>query len=133
MARPISVPSSFSSHPLDLQVSYRLGAPLIYVKGELDHQTAPQLRAAIEEEWASAPPAVILELSGMSYLDSGGLSVLFDALTRLRGTAWLGAVGPIPPVARLLEMTGLTEQPDFRAFADLDAAALALASSSAAR
>ena len=133
MARPTSVSSSSSSHPLDLQVSYRLGAPLIYVKGELDHQTAPQLRAAIEEEWASAPPAVILELSGMSYLDSGGLSVLFDALTRLRGTAWLGAVGPIPPVARLLEMTGLTEQPDFRAFADLDAAALALASSSAAR
>jgi anti-sigma B factor antagonist len=132
MIKPTPVFQSSSSHPLDLQVSYRLGAPLIYVKGELDHQTAPQLRAAIKEEWASAPPAVILELSEVTYLDSGGLSVLFDTLTWLRGAAWLGAVGPIPPVARLLEMTGLTEQPDFRAFADLDAAALALKSSAAA-
>jgi anti-sigma B factor antagonist len=107
--------------------------PLIYVKGELDHQTAPQLRAAVEEEWASSPPAVILELTEVSYLDSGGLSVLFDTLAWLRGTGWLGVVGAIPPVARLLEMTGLTEQPDFRVFPDLDGAVRALRSSPAAR
>jgi anti-anti-sigma factor len=107
--------------------------PLIYVKGELDHQTAPQLRAAIAEESASSPPAIVLELSDASYLDSGGLSVLFDTLTALRGTGWLGVVGAITPVARLLEMTGLTEQPDFRTFPDLDAASRSLGSSPAVR
>jgi anti-anti-sigma factor len=129
MARQTPVSrSQSSSHPLDLQVSYRLGVPLIYVRGELDHQTAPQLRAAIGEESASSPRALILELSETSYLDSGGLSVLFDTLTALRGTGWLGVVGAVSPVARLLEMTGLTEQPDFRTFPDLDAVLRALGS-----
>jgi hypothetical protein len=66
---PLRSPSM--SPPLDLQTSYRLGAPLVYVKGELDHQTAPQLRA-------------------------------------------------------IMEITGLTDQPGFRALRDLAAAAAAL-------
>jgi anti-sigma B factor antagonist len=111
---------------LDLQVSYRLGTPLVYVKGELDHQTAPQLRAVIAEESATAPPAVILELSKVSYMDSGGLSLLFDTLTRLKGSGWLGVVGATSPVARLMEITGLTDQPGIRVLPDLDAAATAL-------
>jgi anti-sigma B factor antagonist len=114
------------SPPLDLQVSYRLGAPLVYVKGELDHQTAPQLRAVIEEESASTPSAVILDMSGVSYMDSGGLSLMFDTLTRLKGSGWLGVVGATSPVARLMEITGLTDQPGFRLLPDLASAADAL-------
>lgn len=111
---------------LDLQVSYRLGAPLVYVKGELDHQTAPQLRAVIAEESANAPQAVMLEFSELSYMDSGGLSLLFDTLTRLKGSGWLGVVGATSPVARLMEITGLTDQPGIRVLPDLGAAATAL-------
>jgi len=114
---------------LDLQVSYRLGAPLVYVKGELDHQTAPRLRAVIAEESGSAPRAVILELSKLSYMDSGGLSLLFDTLTRLKGTGWLGVVGATSPVARVKEITGLADQPGIRVLPDLDAAATALSDS----
>jgi anti-sigma B factor antagonist len=129
MATPkTSLRSPSPSHPLDLQVSYRLGAPLIYVKGEIDHQTAPQLRAAIEEESSSTPRAVILDLSGVSYMDSGGLSLMFDTLTHLTGKGWLGVVAATAPVARLMEITGLTDQPDFRFLPDLDAAAAALRS-----
>jgi anti-sigma B factor antagonist len=118
--------STSMSPALDLQVSYRLGAPLIYVKGELDHQTAPQLRAVIDEEAASTPPALILDLTEVSYMDSGGLSLMFDTLTRLKGSGWLGVVRPAPPVARLMEITGLTDQPAFRTLPDLTAAGDAL-------
>jgi anti-sigma B factor antagonist len=124
MATPKTPPRSPSmSPPLDLQVSYRLGAPLVYVKGELDHQTAPQLRAIIDEESASAPQALILDLSQVSYMDSGGLSLMFDTVTRLRGSGWLGVVGATSPVTRLMEITGLTDQPGFRMLPDLTAAA----------
>jgi anti-sigma B factor antagonist len=129
MATPKNPSRSTSiSTPLDLQVSYRLGAPLIYVQGELDHQTSPQLRAVIEEEAASAPPALILDLSKVSYMDSGGLSLMFDTVNRLKGKGWLGVVGATSPVARLMEITGLADQPDFRLLPDQAAAVAALGS-----
>jgi anti-anti-sigma factor len=122
MASPKTPPRSPSiSTPLDLQVSYRLGAPLVYVRGELDHQTAPQLRAIIDEESATRPPAMILDLSGVSYMDSGGLSLMFDTLSRMKGNGWLGVVGATSPVSRLMEITGLTDQADFRMLPDLAA------------
>ncbi len=122
----IPVRTSSMSTPLDLQISYRLGAPLVYVKGELDHQTTPQLRAVIQEESAAKPPALILDMTEVAYMDSGGLSLMFDTLTLLKGTGWLGVVGAKPPVARLMEITGLTDQAGFRALRDLPAAAAAL-------
>jgi anti-sigma B factor antagonist len=115
--------STMVSHPLDLQVSYRLGVPVVYVRGEIDHQTAPQLRAVLDEELASAPPAIIIDLSQVRYMDSGGLSLMFDTLTRIRGTGWLGLVGAVPPVARILDITGLTDQPGLRVLPTLEAAA----------
>jgi anti-sigma B factor antagonist len=118
--------TSMSSTPLDLQVSYRLGVPLIYVTGELDHQTAPQLRAVIDEESAAAPPAVILDLSALVYMDSGGLSLVFDTLNRMKGSGWLGLVGATRPVSRLMEISGLMERPGLRILPDLAAAADAL-------
>jgi anti-sigma B factor antagonist len=121
---PSSPPSAYP--PLDVQVSYRLGAPLVYVRGELDHQTAPRLRVVLEEEWATRPHALILELSQVSYIDSGGLALIFDTLARFKESAWLGVVGATAPVARLMEMTGLTDRPEFRMLPDLAAASAAL-------
>jgi anti-anti-sigma factor len=127
MAPPKTPARSSSTTPaLDLQVSYRLGAPLVYIKGELDHQTAPQLWAIIDEESAAAPQAVLLEMSGLSYMDSGGLSLMFDTLNRMKGKGWLGVVGAMGPVSRLMEITGLTDHPGIRILPDLKAAAAAL-------
>jgi anti-sigma B factor antagonist len=103
-----------------------LGVPLVYIKGELDHQTAPQLRVVIDEEWAATPHALILELSQVSYIDSGGLALIFDTLARIRSVGWLGVVGATPAVTRLMEMTGLTDRPDFRMLPDLAAASAAV-------
>jgi anti-sigma B factor antagonist len=127
MATPKTPNRSPSTTPaLDLQVSYRLGTPLVYVKGELDHQTAPQLRAIIDEESAAAPQALLLEMSGLSYMDSGGLSLMFDTLNRMKGKGWLGVVGATGPVSRLMEITGLTDHPGLRILPNLAAASVAL-------
>jgi anti-anti-sigma factor len=105
----------------DWQVSYRLGVPLIYAKGELDHDTATYLRRAIETELTSDPKTILLDFSELSYMDSGGLSLMFELVHRFEGSGWVGAVGANQGVSRLLEITGLSDHPSFRQFPDLAA------------
>ena len=127
MATPkIPMRSSASGPHLDLQISYHLGVPLLYVKGELDHETASQLRDVIDEELEAGPSALLLEFSGLSYMDSGGLSLVFETLNRLKNKGWLGLVGANWPVSRLMEITALAEQPGLRVLPDLAAATEAL-------
>jgi len=111
---------------LDTQVSYRLGVPLVYVKGELDHDTAPTMGEVIRQELAPETTVLILDLSELAYMDSGGLSLMFDTVNRMKGVGWLGLVGPNAGVTRLLEITGLTDHPNVRVFSDLRAAGSAV-------
>jgi anti-anti-sigma factor len=113
---------------LDSQVSYRLGVPLIYLKGELDHDSAVHLRDIIREEATANTPALVLEFSELSYVDSGGLSLMFDVVSEFGTPRWLGVVAPNPGVLRLLELTGLTDREGFKVFADIQAASKELAS-----
>ncbi len=107
---------------LDTQVSYRLGVPLIYVKGELDHDSASYLRELLAEETGNDPPALVLDLSELSYMDSGGLSLMFDVARTIEPPRWLGLVGANAGVARLLEVTGLADHESIKMFTDLGAA-----------
>jgi anti-sigma B factor antagonist len=111
---------------LDIQVSYRLGVPVLYLTGELDSATSPTLRAALEQEIAAGHPIVLLEGNGLVYIDSAGLNLLFDMARRLRDQGWLGLVGAHARVTKLVELTGLTEQAGFRLAGDLAEAATAL-------
>ena len=113
--------------PLETQVSYRLGVPLVYVKGELDHDSVEKLRPVVEEELAEQPTVFLLDLSDLTYMDSGGLSLMFDLVRRFESPRWIGAVGTRPAVARLLEMTGLADVPTFAMLSDLEEAAEELA------
>ena len=111
---------------LDTQTSYRLGVPLIYVKGELDHDSAAHLGDVIDAELSTKQQALILDLSELSYMDSGGLSLMFDTAKRLSGSGWVGVVGANEGVSRLLEITGLIGRQGFRIFPDMAAASAAL-------
>ncbi len=111
---------------LDAQVSYRLGVPLVYVRGELDHGSAGSLREVVKKELATGPQVMLLEFSGLSFIDSGGLSFIFDLVEKFKEPGWLGVVGANPGVSRLLDMTGLTEHPEFKMLPDLGRAAAAL-------
>lgn len=112
---------------LDSQVSYRLGVPLVYIRGELDHDSVGYLRETIEQEFNEGSKPLILDMSDLSYLDSGGLSLMFDIVQRIRLPQWLGIVGPSASVRRLFEITGLADQEGLRLFADLHAVSAALA------
>ena len=46
--------------------------PALTVRGELDLATAPELAAAVEEEIAEAPEAMIIDLTHTVFMDSSG-------------------------------------------------------------
>jgi anti-anti-sigma factor len=116
-------------HRLETQVSYRLNVPLVYVKGELDHDSAGQLRPVLQEELRDEPRTLVLDFSELGYIDSGGLSLIFEVVKTFRPPRWVGVVGSNPGVERLLQMTGLVDSDVFRVFPDLKSASVALAQS----
>ena len=82
---------------------------VVEVAGELDLHSAPQLRAevgrAIEQGGA---PLLVVDLSGVTFLDSTGVGVLVGALKRAREAGGaLHFCGAQPRVRRVFEITGL--------------------------
>ncbi len=115
-----------SSPHLETQVSYRLSVPLIYVKGELDHDSAGLLRPVIFEELSAAPDVLLLEFSELTYIDSGGLSLIFDVIKTFTPPRWMGVIAANPSVERLLQMIGLVDSQVLRMFPDLKAVSAVL-------
>ena len=52
---------------------------MLALSGELDVITAPDLARQLDELAAEACPRVLLELSGLTFVDSAGVSVLVKA------------------------------------------------------
>lgn len=110
---------------LDVQVSEYRGVPLIRVRGELDRDSVKHLRPAVDEALLQGASIILLDFGELSYMDSAGLNLVFDATRSLRDKGWLGVVQPNSVVHRLLETAGLTHDPSLRTFEDLSFVALA--------
>jgi anti-sigma B factor antagonist len=86
------------------------GTVVVHVTGDVDTATAPAVRQALAgviDEQGSL--SVRVDLTGMTFIDSTGLSVLVAALTRMRekgGTLTLA--NPSRTAIRLFEMVGFT-------------------------
>ena len=80
---------------------------LVSLAGECDLHTGRQLRDALTSEVSRGARRLILDLSGLAFMDSTGMQVLLGARTVLsvRGGT-LVLVSPQPVVARILELTG---------------------------
>lgn len=90
--------------------THAAGAVLVAVAGDLDHHTAPELRLVLEEAPFTAGVPVLLELSGLDYCDSTGITVLLSAWTRARGAAVpLSLVGLPEHLLRLFAVVGLDQ------------------------
>ncbi|MFI6169445.1 STAS domain-containing protein [Nocardia sp. NPDC051052] len=79
-------------------------AAVLTVDGEVDAASAPLLRNAIDNALGNTPSVLVVDLSGVRFFGSAGLSVL------LAGAAATGGglrVVASPPVRRPIEVTGL--------------------------
>jgi anti-sigma B factor antagonist len=112
---------------MDVRVTQLGDTPLVGAHGDIDHNNCGSVEAALSNALDEGNVVVLLDLRDVSYIDSGGLSVLLSGVRRLRDSGWLGVVGPNPNVRRLLEIVGLLVDPNFRVFDDLDEAEAAVA------
>ena len=91
-----------------LEVTREPGHTALRVTGDLDLETAPQLLAAIEPHLAGGSESLLLDLSRLAFIDSSGLSALIRVNQRMTDAGReLTIVSPAPPVAKVLEITGL--------------------------
>lgn len=97
----------------------------VIVEGELDMASAEQLAVALEPLITTDGASIVLNLKGVSFMDSSGLRTIVRAANaaETRGGS-LVLAGLSRAVARLLEVTGLIDQlqaADARAHADSEA------------
>ena len=60
-------------------------AVIIEVQGEVDLYTSPGMRDAIVQSTAAKTPTVVVDLSGVGYMDSSGVATLVEGLQLSRG------------------------------------------------
>lgn len=101
------------------------GPSLVTASGELDYHTGPQLRACLDDVPLESGAALVLDLSGITYCDSTGVSVLAHAYRRTEAAGvTLALAGAAPAVFRLLSFTGLNRL--FTSYDSVEAALSAL-------
>lgn len=82
---------------------------LLRARGELDLYTGPELRRPlIEITESDAAAQVLVDLTGVTFIDSSGLGVLIGGLRRLRAAGGTLAIsGATGQVEQVLTVTGL--------------------------
>jgi anti-anti-sigma factor len=84
--------------------------PVVHVTGEIDVASVPVLASALQAQIESGQRHVILDLEGVSFMDSSGLGQLVShhkALRRLGGGLLLA--NPSPRVQAVLTITALDQ------------------------
>jgi anti-anti-sigma factor len=102
---------------LDIRVTQAGDVLVVGVAGELDMDTAPEVRAAIVSGLVDRPSALVFDLSEVSFFSSAGLSLLLEARSRVDT---LAVVATRRAVLRPIQLMALA--PLFTVFPSVDEA-----------
>jgi anti-sigma B factor antagonist len=110
VARPAAGPYE-PPQPFRIDVRPERDAVRVRPVGEFELATADRVRAQIDELVHDGFARVILDLRGVTFLDSAGLHVLIDADASSRSDGWELLVHKSSgSVTRAIELVGLHEQ-----------------------
>src|SRR5205807_3630319 len=99
---------SITGMTLAITVDDRQRPAVLSVDGDLDLNTAPELLQALTRLVDGGERAVVVDLAGLEFCDSSGLSVLVRVRNRLAGLGGsMALAAPSPIVRRVLEVSGL--------------------------
>ena len=93
---------------LQIDVSRLDGHAVLAIRGEIDLATAPAFGAAMEQEFQDVA-LVVLDLAGVTFMDSSGLNVLVSAAGRGSRSDGVRIRNAPVSIRRLLSVTGLDE------------------------
>jgi anti-sigma B factor antagonist len=117
--------TAVESHRLHTRATKVGGASAIAVDGELDPETAPEFTERVEVAVWGTVGAFVLDLGGVTFLDSAGLHALLRARAYLaREDRPLVLVCPPGAVRRMLDLAGVLDT--FVTYTSPEAAAAAL-------
>ena len=84
---------------------------VVCAHGELDLATAAAMRRAVVAAGGSGPTEVVVDLSGVTFVDATGLSALLQAADVLRGAGGgLHLASPSRMVRRMLRLLDLEQR-----------------------
>src|SRR5437588_13108193 len=96
--------------PTNLEIHQRSAGPalVLAVTGELDMNTVEMLATGVEQQLASGPRSLTLDLSELEFMDSSGLRLLIELYDRSKSEPWeLKLVAPrSDAAATVLRATG---------------------------
>jgi anti-anti-sigma factor len=80
---------------------------VVALAGESDVYTYDQLRGALEDEAGKGVPLLVVDLSGLEFMDSTGVQVLLDIRVMMNNRGGkLALAAPQNTVARVLTLVG---------------------------
>ena len=84
------------------------GITVVAPTGRLDVAGAPALKDAISEVVKNGPPRIVIDMEGVSFVDSTGLGSVISALKQIRGSQGeLRLAAPNQQARVVLELTTL--------------------------
>jgi anti-sigma B factor antagonist len=99
------------------------GSSVVALAGELDLSTIPRMEPALLEQIRQRT-AVLVDLTGLSFIDSSGIGVLIQAFRESNGNPMHVVVGPGSQVEQVFQITGVNDA--FPVFDDRELALAAL-------
>ncbi|MFJ5811133.1 STAS domain-containing protein [Streptomyces sp. NPDC093093] len=107
-------------NPLTITTRAAATGPVLELTGDLDYATAPELREALDGLTLTSGQLLVLDLAGLDYCDSSGITTLLAARNlTIQQNAHLALAAVPDNTARILHIVGLdqifTIHPDTRA------------------
>jgi anti-sigma B factor antagonist len=93
---------------MDIDVRDEGKITLVRLAGDLDAASGPRLTEELDRLWGEGRRQFVLDLDGVPFIDSAGLSALVRLFKRVRGQVGrLGLAALQPAVRRVFELTRL--------------------------
>ena len=93
----------------EVAVTWHDDVVILGVTGALDMMTAPQLTESILTSLTNSPRSVVVDLTGVEFLASAGMTVLVAANEEVADKARFGVVADGPATGRPMRLVGVDE------------------------
>lgn len=113
---------------LDVDIDVHGDVAVVHARGEVDLTTSSILAEGIEAALAKTPSGIVVDLAGVSFLASVGMSVLITARRTAGSAAALVVVADGPSTRRPMELVGLDAS--IPLYTDVEAALASLSKTS---
>jgi anti-sigma B factor antagonist len=106
---------------MDIVVEQRTVTTVVRIIGSVDGLTADTLMATLQQQIDAGNTRLVADLSGVNYTSSAGLRALLATVKQARSAGGdFRLAGVLPPVQKVLEMSGFTSI--IKLYADVDLA-----------